>query len=401
LWRFEELMMFSSDQALFMSDIWEMVQEGKLKLVGPIVTTQIMHGRGFFTGPLFYYLLIPLAILTRWDVILMTKIFMGIWWLTGAGLFFWIGKSKGWLAGISAFAIYSVFPYLLDFNRLLWNPSLLPFLGIFLFAVMNFLWQKPKPWLWFVLGMVVGLGINLHYGAILWGLIVLGFWFYGLWRKHWVFWTFALFIFGVLMGDLPLVIFELRHNFYNLSTIILFLSGRGSQEMKGWIRYYHFLFPLLPLVFWVWGMIISFLQKKSLVYASLLSVLVFLLCFFSIDWQKEEGLGMPKKWNVFKQKQVAKMICEEIGDYPFEVASIINGDTRATDLRWWLGREGCQPLGVEEYNQAVVLYLVAPESRPPEKETIWEIQSLRPFKVEKEIDLGDSFIFYKLRRLPY
>jgi hypothetical protein len=70
-------------------------------------------------------------------------------------------------------------------------------------------------------------------------------------------------------------------------------------------------------------------------------------------------------------------------------------------LRWWLRERGYKPLGVEEYNQAVVLYLVAPESRPPEKETVWEIQSLRPFKVAKEVDLGDGYIFYKLRRLPF
>jgi hypothetical protein len=84
----------------------------------------------------------------------------------------------------------------------------------------------------------------------------------------------------------------------------------------------------------------------------------------------------------------------------FEVASIIGFDTRALDLRWWLRQKGIKPLGVEEYNQAVVLYLAAPKSRPPEKETVWEIQSLRPFKIAKEVDIGDGYIFYKLRRLP-
>jgi hypothetical protein len=199
-----------------------------------------------------------------------------------------------------------------------------------------------------------------------------------------------------MIGDLPWLLFELRHRFYNFSTIFFFLTHSQGHEIDP----RSFVFPLVPLVFWAWGALISLFVKKSKFLSITLFALVFSIFFLMIDWSQTEGVGMPKNWNVLKQKEVANKICEDIGNYPFEVAATINGDTRATDLRWWLEREGCQPMRVEDYQSTTILYLVAPESRPPEKETVWEIQSLRPFKIEKQIDIGDGYIFYKLRRLP-
>jgi len=396
LWRFEELMTFSSDQTLFLNEVWRMIETRKIRLVGPMVISKIIEGRGFFAGPLLYYLLTPLAFLTNWDVVSMTKLFMMIWWLTGVSLFFWIGKSKGWWIGLSAYLLYTFFPYLLTYNRLLWNPSFLPFLGVFFFWLLFLIRQESSLRLWLGLGLIVGLGINFHYGALVWVLIVFGFWLYGLVKKKWGLVAILLLVVGIIIGDLPWLLFELRHKFYNFSAIFFFFIHSREREIDP----RSFVFPLVPLIFWTWGIFISIFIKKSKFLALSLFILVFGVFFLMIDWNQTEGVGMPKNWNVLKQKEVANKICEDIGNYPFEVASTINGDTRATDLRWWLGREDCQPLGVEEYNQAVVLYLVAPESRPPEKETVWEINSLRPFEIEKEVDLGDGYIFYKLRRLP-
>lgn len=400
LWRFEQLMTFYSDQALFMNDVWQMVESGKIRLIGPMVVTKIVEGRGFFTGPLFYYFLTPLAILTNWNVILMTKIFMGVWWLAGLGLFLWVGKSKGWLAGLSSYAIFSVFPYYLDFNRFLWNPSLLPFLGIFLFWLISFIYQSEKVrlWFWLVLGIIVGLGINLQYGAFIWGLLVGVFWLYGLFEKRWSFWVIFIFGIGLAIGDFPFIIFEFRHNFYNLSTMFFALTYQGVGEIKGKIGLYHFLFPLAPLIFFGWGVIISFLEKKNILIAIFLTLLALVGSLISIDWQKSQGTGMPKNWNVIKQQSVAWTICQDVGDNPFELASTINGDTRATDLRWWFKRKGCEPMGVEDYESATILYLVAPATRPPEKETVWEVRVLRPFIVEKKVDLGENLFLYKLVR---
>ena len=397
LWRFKELMTFSSDQALFLNEVWQMVDTRRISLVGSMVISKIVEGRGFFTGPLLYYLLTPLAFLTNWDVVGMTKLFMIVWWLTGVSLFFWIGRSKGWWIGLSAYLLYTVFPYLLTYNRLLWNPNFLPLLGVFFFWLLFLIRQESKLRLWLDLGLVVGLGINFHYGALVWVLIVFWFWLYGLVKKKWGWVAILLLVLGIMIGDLPWFLFELRHNFYNLRTMIFFLSYSQKPEID--LR--SFAFPLTPLVFWAWGALISLFVKKSKFLALFLFVLIFGIFLLMIDWSQTEGVGMPKNWNVLKQKEVAKMICKDIGNYPFEVAATINGDTRATDLRWWLGREGCQPMGVEDYQSATILYLVAPESRPPEKETVWEIQSLRPFKIEKEVELGDKYIFYKLRRLPF
>jgi len=44
------------------------------------------------------------------------------------------------------------------------------------------------------------------------------------------------------------------------------------------------------------------------------------------------------------------------------------------------------------------LYLVTTGKRPPEKETVWEVKSLAPFKISFKKDLEDNLFLYKLVR---
>jgi hypothetical protein len=128
-------------------------------------------------------------------------------------------------------------------------------------------------------------------------------------------------------------------------------------------------------------------------------ILIAFFFLYSLLGPQREALINPANWYIARQKEIAQIIVDD-NEETFEVATIINSDTRAGELRWWLKQMGHEPMGVEDYHKAVVLYLVAPESRPPEEETVWEIQSLRPFKIAKQVDIGDGYIFYKLRRLP-
>jgi len=139
-----------------------------------------------------------------------------------------------------------------------------------------------------------------------------------------------------------------------------------------------------------------FINFKVIILCQIILVLFFLL---KISKAKRWGVFMPDGWTLEKQKKVANLIVED-KEPGFEVAATINSDTRAYDLRWWLKQKNHEPMSVIDYDKTDILYLIAPKSRPPEKETVWEVSALRPFREEERIDLGDGIIFYKLRRLP-
>lgn len=407
LWRFEELMTFHMDQALFLREIREMVDEQKLRLVGPPVISKIVLGRWFFIGPAFYYLLTPLAFLADWDAVSMTRILISVWWLAGLAAFWWLGKKFGWLAGLAVYGVVAAHPFLIDYGRLMWNPNFLPLIGIGFFWVLGRLLDKEKLWKWLGLGFIFGLGINFHYSAATWLIFLIPVLVWGIFRKKLRYFKIgALFILiGAIIGDLPLVIFDLRHDFYNLRTLWFFLEHGGVKETSGLSFGGYYLFAILPVILWLIALTIFFIRKRFGFPVALFAVLLLVAyCLSQVNWQARWGTGMPEGWNITKQKLVAKMICEEARrggwDGRFEVAITISGDTRAGDLRWWLSREGCMPMAVEDYPKAERLYLVAYKWRRPETDNVWEVASLRPFKIAQEQSLGDKLVFYRLDRLP-
>jgi 4-amino-4-deoxy-L-arabinose transferase-like glycosyltransferase len=395
---YEKLVNFYLDPPFFLHEVKDMVDSGKIRLIGPMVATKVIEGRFFFTGPLFYWLLALLGTLLSWEVVLMTAFFTFLWVGTFALIYFWLKRRFSRDISLSAYAILSFLPIFISYSRMIWNTHFIPLFGVLL---LWFLEERKKRKLnWFLAGLFFGLGIHVHYSALLW-LLILGYYLIlELKNKDFTFKNWLLLGVGVVIVESPLILFELRHNFYNFRTIIFQIKNfqLSAGYTFGVLHYY--LFPLIPLICKFYGLGLE--KLKTLINAKLVIALEIALIGYLliVSVQSNQELTYyPPHWSLEKQKQVIDLIIEDDEEI-FEVATLINSDTRALELRWWLREKGIEPLGVEEYNQAVVLYLVAPESRPPEKETVWEIQSLRPFKIAKQVDLGDGYIFYKLRRLP-
>lgn len=400
LWHFEKLLTFGSDQGTFFAETWEMVKNHRPRLIGLKVGTKEVLGRAFFTGPFFYYLLAILGILFRWNPITITLIFLFFWWLTGLGIWYLVRRVYGDEAAVTAYGIFAACPFLASFSRIVWNSGLLPLISVFFFfSLYKILKEKTNSW-WLLSGFFLGLGLNISYATFLWIPIFAIFYFWHFKRRKWSLRPLIFIFIGFILGELPLLLFEVRHGFYNLRTILFFLKhGVLEGRTKGAVTDYHFIFALLPLFFLLWGSVYSRIAKKfGLAKTLFLSLVLITALTLSINWQQEWGTGMPDGWTLAKELKVANLICENIGTQAFEIAETINGDTRAHDLRFFLSFYGCPPLGVEDYPSADILYLVTTSKRPPEEETVWEVKSLRPFKISFKKDLEDDLFLYKLTR---
>lgn len=400
IWNFENLITFHSDQGTFFLETWQMIQEQKPRLIGLKVGTKEVMGRAFFTGPFFYYLLATLGIITHWNPHTITLIFLFLWWLTGLGIWWLVKKFSGNLAAITAYGIFATLPFLVSFSRIIWNSGLLPLAAVAFFFSLYRVEERNSLLWWFLVGLFLGLGLNLSYAAFLWFPFLSIFFLWGFLKKKWGLKPFVLLLVGFVLGELPLLIFELRHDFYNLRTIFFFIQhGVFGGKITGPVTDYHFIFALLPLFFLLWGGLIAFIEKNlSFIKALSLSLLLIFTLTISINWQQEWGTGMPEGWTLSKEQKVARLICEEMENNAFEIAETINGDTRAHDLRFFLNFYGCPPLEVEDYPSADILFLITTTSRPPEKENVWEIKSLRPFKIVYQENLKDNIFLYKLSR---
>lgn len=393
---YKDLVGFTLDAPIHLTAVKEMVDSGKISLIGPSVTSKETFGRMIFIGPFYYYVLAIAGILTSWNVVLISGFLTSLWLFAFGILFFWLNKKFGGVIAILIYTILSFYPFFIHISRQITNPQLIPLFGtLFLITLI-----ERKKWShYFLAGIFWGLGLNVHYSTLLWVFIAAFFVVNEIIKKKFRFGNWLILILGIVLAEAPLILFEFRHGFYNINTIIFhFKYGDFSQGYTFKIWYYYVL-PFLALGAFLIGKLLYSIKKTKLytVIVTLLFGSAFYLMVLAFGSQGQTAYHVPG-WSIATQKIVANIIIKD-NEKDFEVAETISSDTRATDIRWWLRQSGVKVMAVDQYKNAQVLYLVTTSGRPPETETVWEVSSLKPFKVITKVELDKDLFLYKIKRI--
>jgi hypothetical protein len=377
----ESKLTFHLDQGLQLGEAYQMVQTHHLTLIGPMVTTKTFQGRAFFIGPFYTYVLAILGVISQWNPLTVTVLMIIFEFLSFLLFIIWLLKHHQTNAVLWVFFLAATTPFLIEHSRFFWNPHFLLPLS---FLLIYFL-EKKK---YFFTALIWGLGFSFHYSALLWGLPIL---FY-LIKNREKFTKYLIFIPGFILGDLPFYIFEIKHNFYNIRTMLLvFTNTNKAGEMSP----YYFVFPFFA--FFIFLLTILYKKSKRFFYLILFITIIFNI-FYKFKLQERIPVGMPDGWTYPVQKQVLKLITQNGCPSDFNIATTISGDTQAHDLRYLLTVDHCTPDSVDNYPHDSVIFLIAPPSRPPETETVWEISSFKPFTVKSMVKLNDQIILYRLEK---
>lgn len=386
----ETRLTFSQDQGLHLLETYEMVKSGKPRLIGPMISSKVFDGRGFFIGPQYYYVLAALGQITHWNPLAITQISILI------DLFFWLIftiflKCRfSQFSALLTFALITFSNYFIVHSRFFWNPNyLIPLSILIILSTYTFYKNKSLKFLYLSI-FLWGLAFSFHYSAILWGIFLIPILKHC--RKHLHFNNYLLIPIFFILGDLPYFVFELRHNFYNIQTALYVLTNLSA---KNEFTPHYLIFPLIVFVlFFTNALFVRYqnLLNKTLIF---LPVLLLFIGFLSKIDRSVDPLGHPVAWTYPLGKQVVNLISQNCPKN-YNIASTIGGDTRAYDLRFLLTISSCPPLGVDKYPQSETIYLVAPPYRPPESEKVWEIDSFKPFIVNQSIKLNDQIILYRL-----
>lgn len=394
-WNYKDMAGFTLDAPIHLTAVKEMVDSGKISLVGPSVTSKETFGRMIFTGPFYYYVLAAAGILTGWNVIFISGFLTGLWLISFGILFFWLNKKFGGVIAILVYSILSFYPFFIQFSRQITNPQLIPVLGTLFFISLV---ERKKGIHYLLSGIFWGLGLNVHYSTILWVFIAGFFMLNEIYHKKFRLINWLILVLGIVLAEIPFIIFELRHNFYNLNTVIFhYKYGNFSQGYTFNIWYYYAL-PFLTPAAYLLGKFLHNIRKTK-VYSAAIVILSVLAVYFALSAFGTQGQKMTHfpGWSIDTQKRVANIIIKD-NEKDFEVAETISSDTRAMDIRWWLREANVPVMDVVSYKTSPVLYLVTTGDRPPETETVWEVSSLRPFNIEFKNDIGGGLYLYKLVR---
>lgn len=245
LYRIGDYLTFLGDEGRDVLVVKRMIVDGKFTLLGPTASVG-----GFYMGPIYYYFMLPFLWVAKLDpigpAIMVALVGVAtIYLLYKMGLDFF-----GRFVAITAAAIYALSPLVIAYSRSSWNPNLVPFFSTLLIYLCFKFTEHKKVSLAFWMGVIMGIGIQLHY-TFLFLFPVVYIWMVLRLRME-VIKGVGYSILGFLVGFSPFLAFEFRHEFTNTKGIIAFvLAGRDTGFSSS-----HFMWNIRDIFFRLFGRLI-------------------------------------------------------------------------------------------------------------------------------------------------
>jgi len=274
-WKISAYMTFLGDEGRDATVVRDMLLGRKYTLIGPGTSVGNMY-----LGPWYYYLMIPSLWITHLSPVgpalmiacLGTMTVALLWWISRI----WIGKYESWLISF----LYTFSPVIIFYSRSSWNPNIMPF-----FALLSiystwaiFRYQKYKYFI--ILAFSLAMVLNSHYlGLLLFPTIAI-YLFFSKNHSGYIKYLISSILLLLLLLS-PLLIFDARHGWQNLSAMKQFFAVRQTtvnlQPQKS-----------LPNIWPIWVNInSSLLSLKNIFLAQTVSLIsVLSLVFFSLKYLK-------------------------------------------------------------------------------------------------------------------
>lgn len=194
-----------------------------------------------YLGPFYYYLISPFLLLFNFNP---AGLGIGVAFLSVLALIYIAYEMYKEYGGLltAVFVSFMTFSFsLVELSRFSWNPNLLPYF-LFLSLYFFYKWIVGNSWIHAVLfGSFLAFAFQLHYLTMLIFVPIGGYYIYSLWlvKKKTQFIKQTIFAFGAfLFFSVPLIVFDLRHNFLNTKNFIaLFTENKITSESSYFIRF--------------------------------------------------------------------------------------------------------------------------------------------------------------------
>lgn len=215
---------FEWDQADDASKVFSIISQKKPLLIGP----RVSNDNGFFVGPYHYYFLLPFYLITKGDPVAGNYAVIFINALTVLISFFIVRKVSNQKIAILSSFLLSIF-----LGKICWNAMYAPLIAILTFYIC---YQAIKGQFSFSLAMLfAGFISNIHLvPASLVPIIIFSFF---LSSKKPTIKQIFLGIFLFCLPFIPIVIFDLRHDFLNLNKLFLMFFGNKNIQTESFIKY--------------------------------------------------------------------------------------------------------------------------------------------------------------------
>jgi hypothetical protein len=189
------------------------------------------------------------------------------------------------------------------------------------------------------------------------------------------------------LGFSPILLFELRHNFYNLQTLLLFLTHRSQVGNNPFVvpSDYYFLslsfFSLLAICPW--------LKKIKLPLVPIFIVLIVTDLYLYLP-SPPHGFRMSAGWNYPGEFKVHSLIMAENLSH-YNVANLIY-DPQAAVQKYLLKKAG-KSIDIADYTTNKYLFILSDANEYLVSQAD-EVASHRPFQITKQWPITNRYNLY-------
>lgn len=224
LYNLENRLAFDRDPERDAFAVKQILVEKKPILLGQ----QSDNEKGFFMAPFYFYSLVPfywLGNMHPLPAMEMYVVFHLLGFISLILLFF--KKIFGNRKTLILLSIMAINPILTHFQAVAWNPAIIP-TGVIIFWITFFLaYQKNRVRDYIFLGLLTGIFTHFHFLFIFQGIPIVLLFLRNKNRQEMFVKIFVCFV-SFFLTFLPIVIFDLRHNFLNLKLLGGYFS-RSAQ----------------------------------------------------------------------------------------------------------------------------------------------------------------------------
>jgi len=370
----------------------------KLVLIGPPVTSISFQGKQIFIGPIMTYLMIFFLALGKWGPAIASYIFMVFSALMIIPLYYgvkWLlGQRAAWIMVI----IYSLLPYYLNYTRFLWDPNFQFVLLSIMFLFMGLYYKNKNSWFLFITSFWAGLLLQFHYQFII--SIILITIYYFIIKKE-TFKKFLIYSAGLMVGFSPILIFELRHQFYLSKTLLFFYQHANELSINGSKNHYYL--SLLPVVLLGFMGLINNQMKRlnEKVFNILLSLLFIVLIIFAAQItliRPTAAFWSPvPNWNYLAEYKAYDIIRKE-NLVDFNVTNQTY-DPLALVQKYLLQRDNIKT-NYDDYWHEKYLFVIDKAGKKNFMDNPgYEVKTFRPYKLLKTWKINDYYNMHLVERL--
>lgn len=389
-------LVFGPEQSMSLITTGEYINEKFTFLGEPYIQRMTSDSHYLFHSAVFNYALIPLEIIFNYSPLLITIFFSLLNIATGVLIYLLVRKEIGVVpAWFSAF-LFLLNSKMIHHSLFIWSLNLLPLVGL---LSVYYLWKlfkdRDKLFLVFILGILSGIGFGLQYvfafSALVTFLMVIIF------SKRKMT-SGILFLMGAMMGIFPMVIFDLKHNFFHLRTLYQYFLDIQAGIAGGFYTYYQFL-NLWPLVAIVGGLAVALIYKTNKFAAILLATCYMFFQITSPFSKLTTGKITPQDITLENLESIAETISKDKPPKKFNIAMLLDFDTRAHPLRYVLTfKHDLKPQVVTNYNNIDALYVLAPKEYDIVNPAVWELKTYLPYDVKLLNSPTSNHKLYKITK---